>query len=147
MSQSFSWTWENSEAIYPFGGVACSKEAKALVWLLMGAPRTMPSAGGSTVSCLPLSMLRDQAPRGSGSGAGGDEKMFRLVLQVPKEAVGLLIGSKGSSKRAIEEQAGGTFDWQTATDPAELLAKGSLVFLQELVHGRQDGAPPQVQRR
>ena len=116
----------SNDAMVPFRYSTCSKEAKALPWLLMGAPRSIPSPGTSVATCLALVMLPDQGPRNPGVPQSEDSKTHKVMLRVTKGAIGQLIGTRGAARRAIEEELGTSFEIQCATDFSDVSTLGDM---------------------
>ena len=114
------------DAIAPFGNSSCSREAKSLLWIVIGAPRTIPPAGSSVTSGLPVEMLPGRGPRQGVDPVLPDAKENKVTIKIPKSAVGQVVGAKGASKKAIEDEFGATFQLESALDPAKVIATGSL---------------------
>ena len=97
-----------------------SLETKCAIWLMSGAPMLIGPPGSKVRSLLPVKNLLQAPIRDIArtTAETPEHAIFECTIRIPKSAVGRIIGTKGSSKKVLEQQLGEEFQLESVLDPA-----------------------------
>ena len=117
-----------------------------MLWLLMGAPRKMVLGNEEIDSLLPSDMFHDRMPR-SAQDSKMESTEVVMEMNIPKEAIGKIIGPKGANKATLEAQIGSTFKVVDVTDPAVITFEGSMEICESLFRLLVNAIKPQFNEK
>ncbi|OLP75103.1 hypothetical protein AK812_SmicGene45160 [Symbiodinium microadriaticum] len=94
---------------------------------MSGAPISIGPPGSKVRSLLPVKNLLQAPVRDIArtTAETPEHAIFECTIRIPKSAVGRIIGTKGSSKKVLEQQLGEEFQLESVLDPAVLRFKGT----------------------
>jgi len=91
-------------------------------------------------------MFHDRMPR-SAQDSKMESTEVVIEMNIPKEAIGKIIGPKGANKATLEAQIGSTFKVVDVTDPAVITFEGSMEICESLFRLLVNAIKPQFSEK